>query len=142
MKILIRIIVIVLGAFALLGALFGIVQTLASERVEVVELHTTDSNGEGVTTRLWIVDHDGYQYLRVGGDGSGWYSRLQANQQISVTRGESTKSYQIETRPDKEDIINELMQNKYTWGDTFFAVVFGGREGSIPIELHEVTTSS
>jgi hypothetical protein len=141
MKMLTRIIAIVLGAFVLIGALFGIVQTIASERVEVVELHTTDSNGEDVTTRLWVVDHDGYQYLRVGGDGSGWYSRLQANQQISVTRGESTKSYQIETRPDKENIINELMQKKYTWGDTFFAVVFGGREGSIPIELHELTTS-
>jgi len=137
MKILFWITGIILGLFAL----FGVVQTIAAERVEVVELHTTDANGDGITTRLWIVDHDGYQYLRVGGDGSGWYSRLQANQQISVTRGESTKPYQIETRPEKETIINELMQNKYTWGDTFFAIVFGGREGSIPIELHEVASS-
>jgi hypothetical protein len=134
MKILIWIIGILLG----IVALFGIAQTIASERIEVIELRTTDEMGETVITRLWIVDHDGYQYLRVGGDGSGWYSRLQANKQIKVTRAEATKTYQTLSRPDKSDIINLLMQDKYTWGDSFFATMFGGREGSIPIELHEV----
>ena len=118
--------------------LFAVVQTLASERIEVVELHTVDESGEPVITRLWVMDHEGYQYLRVGADGSGWFSRIQANEQIEVTRGESTKTYRTKTRPDKSEIINELMQEKYTWGDTFFATLFGGREGSIPIELHEV----
>jgi hypothetical protein len=134
MKILIWIIGILLG----IVALFSIAQTIASERIEVIELRTTDEMGETVITRLWIVDHDGYQYLRVGGDGSGWYSRLQANKQIKVIRGEATKTYQTLSRPDKSDIINTLMQDKYTWGDSFFATMFGGREGSIPIELHEV----
>ena len=50
--------------------LVGIPQ-IASERVEVVDLYTTDVDGEAVSTRLWIVDDGGYQYLRVGADGSG-----------------------------------------------------------------------
>jgi len=30
------------------------------------------------------------------------------------------------------------MQEKYTWGDTFFATLLGSRNGSIPLELHPV----
>jgi predicted outer membrane lipoprotein len=121
-----------------LVALFGIVQTLASERVEVVELHTLDEAGETVTTRLWVMDHDGFQYLRVGGDGSGWFSRIEASETIQVTRNDETRTYTIVTRPDKSDLINDLMSKKYTWGDDFFATMFGSRDGSIPVELHEV----
>ena len=118
--------------------LFMIVQTIASERVEVVELHTMDDAGEAITTRLWVMDHDGYQYLRVGADGSGWFSRIQANEQVEVTRGESTETYTTKSRPDKSEIINDLMQEKYTWGDSLLATLLGGRDGSIPIELHNV----
>ncbi len=117
---------------------FGLVQTLASERVEVVELETRNEQGEHVITRLWIMDYEGYQYLRVGADGSGWFSRLVANDTVQVTRGDVTKRYRTVQRPDLDKPINELMQAKYTWGDTFFATVFGSREGSIPIELHEL----
>ncbi|MFP6808289.1 MAG: hypothetical protein VB957_14100 [Pseudomonadales bacterium] len=118
--------------------LFLVVQTLASERVEVVELHTVDLEGESVITRVWVMDHEGYQYLRVGGDGSGWFTRLQASETIGLTRDGVTKTYKTKTRQDKSELINKLMLEKYTWGDEFFATMFGGREGSIPIELHLV----
>ena len=114
---------ILVGLVAIVMAI-GIVQTIAAERVEVIELHTTDDQGERIKTRLWIVDYERYQYLRVGGHGSGWYSRIQANEQISVTRGKNTGTYTVVTRPDISEKINELMQAKYTWGDSFFAVVF------------------
>ncbi len=115
-----------------------LVQTLASERVEVVELYTLDEFGEAQTTRLWVMDDEGYQYLRVGADGSGWFTRIQENGQIEVQRNGSTASYTVLQRPDKSDRINDLMQEKYTWGDTFFATMLGSREGSIPLELHPV----
>ncbi len=118
-----------------LVALLGIAQTVASERVEVVQLHTVDDQGDTVTTRLWVVDHDGMQYLRVGAEGSGWYSRLQANEQFEFTRAEQTARYAYVARPDKSDLINQLMQQKYTWGDSFFAYMTGGRTDSIAIEL-------
>jgi hypothetical protein len=118
---------------------FVIVQTLASERVEVVELFTVDDEGEEVVTRLWVVDHGGYQYLRVGAAGSGWFSRLQKKPGIKVGRGDEVLPYRGVPNPGKSEIVNRLMQDKYTWGDTFFATMFGSREGSIPIELHPVT---
>ena len=56
--------------------LLYLIQLIASERVEVVELHTLNIEGEEIITRLWVVDYGGYQYLRVGADGSGWFDRL------------------------------------------------------------------
>ena len=49
--------------------LIYLIQLVASERVEVVKLNTTDYGGEEIITRLWVVDYGGYQYLRVGADG-------------------------------------------------------------------------
>ena len=115
--------------------LVGIPQ-IASERVEVVDLYTTDVDGEAVSTRLWIVDDGGYQYLRVGADGSGWFSRLQANGNFQVTRNGTTAFYTAVLREDKSDAINQLMQAKYTWGDAVMAAMVGSREGAIPVELH------
>ncbi len=118
---------------------FVIAQTLASERVEVVEVFTMDDGGEEVVTRLWVVDHEGYQYLRVGAAGSGWFSRLQKKPDIRVGRDDKVLPYRAVPNPEKSEIVNRLMRDKYTWGDAFFATLFGGREGSIPIELHQVT---
>lgn len=123
-------ILLVVGVFVLQGA--------ASERVEVVELHTLDAAGEEMTTRLWIVDHEGRGYLRVGADGSGWYSRLRENGEIELTRGGERLRYEAISRPELSEPINALMQAKYTWGDTVIAALVGSRDGSIPIELRPV----
>lgn len=134
-KVLMKYLLWTLGALVGLAALFLLMQTLASERVEVVELHTLDESGEEQTTRLWVVDDEGYAYLRTGADGSGWFSRINNSDYIEVTRDGNRMSYMAVLREDKSAKINELMQSKYTWGDTFFALMTGSREGSIPIEL-------
>ena len=121
-----------------LALAFLVVQTLASERVEVVELTTIDEAGEPQTTRLWVMDDEGFQYLRVGADGSGWFSRILQNGEIQVRRGDTTGNYTVQQRPEKSEKINAMMQEKYTWGDSFFALVLGSRDGSIPLELHPV----
>lgn len=115
-----------------------VVQTLASERVEVVDLYTTDETGEIQATRLWVMDDEGFQYLRVGADGSGWFDRILQNGEIEVQRNGNTRAYTVVQRPDKSARINDLMQEKYTWGDSFFAIILGSRDGSIPLELHPV----
>lgn len=123
-----------LGGIVLFAVLMGILQTAASERVEVVELHTQDAAGHESVTRLWIVDHEGAQYLRVGVDGSGWFDRVMQNPAVKVTRRNETRLYRASIRPDLSETVNNLMQAKYTWGDTVIGLVFG-REGAIPIEL-------
>jgi hypothetical protein len=124
----------ILGAFLALIVAFGVVEKLASERIEVVELHTNDETGQEVTTRLWIVDHEGYPYLRTGDDQSGWFTRLKAQDEIKLTRKDSRQTYQTTQIPGLRDRINTLMQDKYTWGDTFIGYVFG-RDDAIPIRL-------
>lgn len=124
------------GLLAGLVISVGIAQYVASERVEVVELHTLDESGEMVTTRLWVVDDAGFQYLRVGSDGSGWFTRIQASETFEVTRDGVTARYEAVERPAKADRINDLMQEKYTWGDSLIAVLVGSRGNSIPVELH------
>ena len=125
------------GVLAMILA-FAIVQTIASERVEVVELTTTDEGGRESTTRLWIVDHDGVEYLRAGADNAGWFARLEERPEIRVRRGERVSEYEAVPRPEKRQIVNDLMLEKYTWGDSFFATVFGGRDVSVPVELHPI----
>ena len=127
-----------IGVPASLALVFLAVQTLASERVEVIDLYTTDELGEMQTTRLWVMDDEGYQYLRVGADGSGWFDRVLQNGEIKVGRNGTTASYTVVQRADKSERINDMMQEKYTWGDTFFATLLGSRDGSIPLELHPV----
>lgn len=133
-----RMLAYLLGILLVLaGGIIGL-ERVASERVEVVELHTLDAAGAPVTTRLWIVDDEGYPYLRVGSDGSGWFTRLQENGEIELTRNGQRQRYSTVQRPDKSAHINALMKRKYTWGDAFIAMLVGSRDGSIPIELHRV----
>jgi hypothetical protein len=124
-----------LGGLLVLALILVGFERLAAERIEVVELHALDEAGEVVVTRLWVADHDGKQYLRVGSDGSGWFSRLEANPEIQITRNGETKNYTAIPDPTKSEAVNAAMQAKYTWGDTVIGKLVGSREGSIPIEL-------
>ncbi len=121
-----------------LAALLGILQYVASERVEVVELHTVDDEGESQTTRLWVVDDEGFAYLRASGESSGWYSRIRSNGEFDLTRNGETQRYRAEIRMDKNDRINTLMREKYTWGDALIAFLVPDRGSSIPVELHRL----
>ena len=127
-----------LATLSVIAVIF-IGERLAAERIEVIELHTYSGSNEIVTTRLWVVDLEGFQYLRVGSDGSGWYDRLQENLAkhgyFEVTRDGKSGRYRSEIRPKKSIEVNQLMSAKYGWGDTFIGKLVGGRFGSIPIQL-------
>ena len=130
-----KVILWILGGLVALILAFGALQYAASERVEVVLLHTLNDQGEQVTTRLWIVDHDGHPYLR-GDSGSGWFNRVQSSQSVSLTRNGETLIYSHQLRNDNLGAINRLMREKYTWGDQLVTLMGGGdREHSNAIEL-------
>lgn len=125
---------IVLGLVGLVVVVFGL-QVVASETGEVVVLHARDADGSVVETRLWVVDHGGSQYLRSGGDGSGWFSRLSANPAIELERAGKSGAYLAVPEPELSGVVNDLMQQKYGWRDSLIAVLVGGREGSVPVRL-------
>ena len=134
MKIVVRVALLIL---LVIGGLL-LIYRLAAERVEVVELYTVDDLGETVITRLWIVDHDGSPYLRASGESSGWYTRLHTNGQFEINRNGQTITYTAQDRVDKTAVVNKLMQEKYTWGDSFVGFFMGSRENSIAIELKQL----
>ncbi|MFT7220660.1 MAG: hypothetical protein ACI8Z1_002279, partial [Candidatus Azotimanducaceae bacterium] len=133
MKYAIWIVVAILGLLATLGTL----QFAASERIEVVELQTKDSDGVVQTTRLWVVDYEGTPYLR-GESNSGWYKRLNSSDLVNVTRAGQTGQFRTSIDNNNIGVINSLMRDKYTWGDDFFATMLGSRDASNAIRLTAV----
>ena len=130
MKYILWLVGIVLGLALMVGGL----QIAASERVEVVQLHTIDETGEQVVTRLWVVDHDGHAYLR-GETDSGWFKRVQSADRITLTRGEETFDFTHTLKNENINTITQLMRKKYTWGDQFIEAALGSRAESNAIEL-------
>jgi hypothetical protein len=135
MEKLIRVLKWIFLGLLIVAATFAGLERPAAERIEVVELIAANEAGEKRITRLWVVDDEGMAYLRVGADGSGWYDRILMNDSVEVVREGVTAEYRVQARPEKSVRINELMQQKYTWGDTLIGQMLGGREGSIPLEL-------
>ena len=131
MKIVGRVVLVLLA----LAIVLLLAQTLASETGEVVVLYTTDASGQDATTRVWIVDHDGAQWLRAGRPDSAWYVRLAAQPAIRVQRGDVVADYVAVPVPDQRTMINDLMRNKYAWRDAMIGVLVGGRDSAIPIRL-------
>jgi hypothetical protein len=131
-----RIVIRLLIALVILVALVMGLQQIAAESGEVVILTTKDEAGESQRTRLWVVDHDGRQWLRAGVAASGWFVRLQADSLIRVERDGVTRAYLAVPTPALEAQINDLMQQKYGWADSYIGFLFG-RDGAVPIGLQE-----
>ena len=130
MKYILWLVGIVLGLALIIAGL----QIAASERVEVVQLHTIKEAGDEVMTRLWIVDYDGHAYLR-GDTDSDWFKRLQLSDRFTLIRAGVTGEFTHRVKNENIDIINELMREKYTWGDQVIEIGVGSRAKSNAIEL-------
>lgn len=107
-------------------------QIIASESAEVVILTSAGSAGPE-ETRLWVVEHDGVQFLRADG-GSGWYQRLLAEPALQLERAGQVVDYHAEARP-LGDEINRLMRDKYQWRDVYIDWLMGGRDQAIAVAL-------
>ena len=108
-------------------------QMVASETGEVVVLTSQSAEGEQ-ETRLWVVDLDGVQYLRASPD-SGWYQRLVAEPEAKLERDGTTLAYRAEAQLQHRDAVNDLMQAKYGWRDTYIDMLIGGRDDAIAVAL-------
>jgi F420H(2)-dependent quinone reductase len=124
-KILLFVVLIVVGFVAAIP--------IASELGgEVVSLKTNDAQGAQRTTSLWVVDSDGYAYLRSGNQDSGWYERLVADPSVEVERDGTSGRYTAEPAWDRTAEVDALMAEKYGWADTLIRPV---RRNPIAIRL-------
>ncbi|MEZ5557965.1 MAG: hypothetical protein R3E86_05385 [Pseudomonadales bacterium] len=124
--------VVVLALGALAGSFL-----LASESGEVVVLETRDAQGESHETRVWVVDHGGFQWLRTGNPQSQWLARLRANDVVSVTRNGVTRQYRAEPQEDTTTraTINDLVMEKYGLAERFLRALMLDPEVAVPIRL-------
>ena len=120
------------GILGLAVLVFGS-QMIASETGEVVVLSSQGANGPE-ETRLWVVDHQGVQYLRAGED-SGWFLRLVAAPEAMLERDGVTANYRAERRDELADEVNALMQDKYGWRDQYIDLMLGGREDAVAVAM-------
>jgi hypothetical protein len=86
-------IAIVIASTALVVVVFFGVVIAASESGEVVTLTTRDAEGLPYDTRLWVVDHEGAQWLRTGDPDKYWYQRLLDQPIVVLERGGTTRRY-------------------------------------------------
>ncbi len=130
----------IVGVLAALALLVIGIQMIASETGEVVVLTTLEPEGEPVETRLWVVDHQGDQYLRAK-PRSGWYRRLLAGPAVRLRRGGHEVAYHAVPAPELRDVVNRLMREKYRWRDRYISLLVGTRDDAVPIRMTSPTGS-
>jgi hypothetical protein len=128
-KILLRTVVVLTTLVTVVIAL----QFVASESGEVVVISTCSEGA--VSTRLWVVDHDGAQWLRAGAQGARWYGRMTDNPAIHMQRGDVAADYLAVPIPAAVGAVNDLMREKYGWADSLIDLLFGGRENAMAVRL-------
>jgi hypothetical protein len=108
------------AVIALFAAIFAGIY-VASESGEVVVLKAWDDQRLPHETRLWVVDADGFGWLRTGNPNSSWLGRVRGNPEVEVTRGGETRPFRAVPVPDPEvrDRTNRLILEKYGWAERY-----------------------
>lgn len=128
---------LIAALFALVVVIF-VLQGIASETGEVVVLTTQDqTTSEPVTTRLWVVDHDGAMWLR-GDIQSGWSQRALAQPApVQLERDNVSYTLSVAAQPAQVELVNQLMRQKYGWRDQLISLM-APREDSVALRLSAV----
>jgi len=107
-----------------LALAFVLTIALASELGgEVVTLYTQDESGAERSTSLWVVDREGFQYLRAGDGSSAWLERLRRAPTVRVERGGASELYQAVPAPELTAEIDAMMAEKYGIADRVISVI-------------------
>jgi hypothetical protein len=82
-------------AAVLLGlVLLAIAGSLALvESGEVVVIHTRDADGETHSARVWVLDHEGRQWIAPGNRSNAWFQRLSADPKVELVRSGERACY-------------------------------------------------
>lgn len=104
------------------AAFYGIV-ILASESGEVVTLRT-GSGSEARSTRLWIVDQDGAEWVRTGHPGKGWFVQVRADPRVELERsGQASPRVAVPVEEAAvSERVNRAFSEKYAAADWIVAL--------------------
>jgi hypothetical protein len=126
-----------LGVLLAAALALGVFYVVLAESGEVVVLETRDAAGAVHETRLWVVDHAGFAWLRTGEAKAPWLMRLRANPEVAVTRAGERRAYRAVVVEDAEtrETINALELQKYGWREEVLRIGGMKAEGTTPIRL-------
>ena len=127
----------ILGVLAAVVLALGIFYGVLAESGEVVVLETRDAAGAVHETRLWVVDYEGFAWLRTGEAQAPWLARLRAHPEVAVTRSGERREYRagvVEDAATREQ-INTLELQKYGWRESVLRVAGMDPAGATPIRL-------
>ena len=121
-----RIVLVSIGAIVLAAVVFFGVVILASESGEVVTLRTVDGQGESHATRLWLIEHEGAEFVRTGHPDKLWFVRLRANPSVELEREGAISKRTAVVVHDAETTrgVNDVYEGKY--GDANWIVALSG----------------
>lgn len=128
-----KVVVKLLGTVLVLVVVITLLPLVASESGEVVVVTTRDAEGSH-GTRLWVVEHDGRQWLR-GSTDSGWYGRMLQEPVVEMQRSGVVRTYTATSVPHQATTINTLMADKYGWGDRVVSLFAGDRTDAVAVRL-------
>jgi hypothetical protein len=130
---------IAIAVAALLALFVAFVGTMymAMESGEVVVVSAAEPSGTVQSTRLWVVDADGFAWLRTGNPDSAWLARLRADPEIEVVRDGESRRFRavLTTEPAVRDRINALVLEKYGWAERLLRAVMLEPERATAVRL-------
>jgi hypothetical protein len=136
-----RILLIALGVIVGIPVVFAALIFGASELGgESVTLYTRDAAGEEHATPLWVVELDGFQYLRAGNRSSAWYARLEVQPRVRMERGGEVGDYVAVPEPGKVPEVDALMAHEYGLADRIVDIM-RNPENSVAVRMQPATAA-
>jgi hypothetical protein len=128
-----------LVAGAALAAL--VLTTALVDEGEVVVLTSSDAQGHGFETRLWLAEIDGELYVRAYRPDAVWLQRLRARPVASLTRRGVKRPVRATPVEDTRlrDAVNRAMAAKYGRADRWLRRLHGS---AAPIAVHLEPTAA
>jgi hypothetical protein len=110
---------------ALVAVAFAGVTLLAVEGPEVVELRTRARDGSTRTTRVWVAEADGTEWIEAGNPERPFLADLEAEPTVEVVRGGTVLARRaVPVRGDAPHRrIRALLAEKYGWADAWVGLL-------------------
>lgn len=82
------------------------------ESGEVVVIHTRDAAGETHAARVWVLDHEGRQWVAPGNRSNAWFQRLSADPKVELVRSGVRSCYvaMVMESPDSIVVLEGFLQ--------------------------------
>lgn len=114
-----------LAVVGLAIAAFAAVTLVAVEGPEVVELRTRTAGGGLRTTRIWIVDDDGVEWIEAGNPERPFLADLLARPDVEIVRAGTPRAVRAEPVWGEEAHrrIRDQLRRKYGWADAWVGLL-------------------